>query len=108
MVVDILLPAAAALAQLGQEAIDLNAVRNLYRCHPRLPGNEITRDMLRQFFGADRAHHGIVDSACRQQGLIQLYRDFCLNELETCQECAFPRLVARLEKLQRDIPPAAL
>jgi site-specific DNA recombinase len=36
---------------------------------------------------------------------VSLYRDFCLNELETCQECAFPRLVARLERLRRDIPP---
>ncbi len=30
---------------------------------------------------------------------LSLYRDFCLSELETCQECAFPRLVARLERL---------
>jgi hypothetical protein len=106
MVVDILLPAAAALAQLGLEPISLAVVRELYRCHPRLPTNEVTRDMERQFFGVGHARPTIVDSACRQQGLIQLYRDFCLNELETCQECAFPRLVARLEQLRTDIPPA--
>jgi hypothetical protein len=35
---------------------------------------------------------------------ISLYRDFCLSELESCQECAFPRLVVRLERLQRDMP----
>jgi uncharacterized protein DUF2851 len=108
MVVDVLLPAAAALAQLGCESIALDAIRALYVCHPRLPTNEITREMVRQFFGADRAHAAIVNSACRQQGLIQLYRDFCLNELETCQECAFPRLVARLERLRRDIPREGL
>jgi hypothetical protein len=105
MVVDALLPAAAALAQLGYEPIALEAARALYVCHPRLPPNEVTREMLRQFFGADRARAAIVNSACRQQGLIQLYRDFCLNELETCQECAFPRLVARLEGVRRDVPP---
>jgi hypothetical protein len=107
MVVDVLLPAAAALVQLGHEAMALDVVHGLYRCHPRLPSNEITRDMLRQFFGADRERLATVDSACRQQGLIQLYRDYCLNELETCQECAFPRLVARLEGLRRGAPPAA-
>jgi hypothetical protein len=107
MVVDILLPAAAALAQLGREPVSLEVVRDLYRQHPRLPTNEVTREVLRQFFGTDRARQAMVDSACRQQGLIQLYRDFCLNELETCQECAFPRLVSRLERLRRDIPPAA-
>jgi hypothetical protein len=106
MVVDILLPAAAALAQLGREPIPLAVVRELYRCHPRLPTNEVTRDMERQFFGVGHAHPTVVDSACRQQGLMQLYRDFCLNESETCQECALPRLVARLEQLRRDIPPA--
>jgi hypothetical protein len=105
MVVDVLLPAAAALAQLGHEPIALEAVRALYACHPRLPANEVTREMLRQFFGSDRTRAAIVNSACRQQALVQLYRDFCLSELETCQECAFPRLVARLERLQRDMPP---
>ncbi len=105
MVVDILLPVAAALVQLGCEPMPLTVVRDVYLCHPRLPTNEITREMLRQFFGADRARTAIVNSACRQQALIQLYRDFCVNELETCQECAFPRLVARLERLRKDIPP---
>ena len=105
MVVDVLLPAAAALAQLGGEPIPLQTVRMLYACHPRLPANEVTREMVRQFFGSDRTRAAIVNSACRQQALLQLYRDFCLSELETCQECAFPRLVARLERLQRDMPP---
>jgi hypothetical protein len=99
MVVDVLLPAAAALAQLGCEPIALDAVRALYMCHPRLPANEVTREMLRQCFGSDRTRAAIVNSACRQQALLQLYRDFCLSELETCQECAFPRLIARLERL---------
>jgi hypothetical protein len=107
MVVDVILPAAAAVAQLGREPIALDTVRALYLSHPRLPTNEITRQMLRQFFGADHAGAAIVSSACRQQGLIQLYRDFCVNELETCQECALPRLVARLERLPRDMPREA-
>jgi hypothetical protein len=105
MVVDVLLPAAAALAQLGKEPISLETVRALYICHPRLPANEVTREMLRQFFGSDRCRAAIVDSACRQQALMQLYSDFCLSELETCQECAFPRLVARLARLQKDMTP---
>jgi hypothetical protein len=97
MVIDVLLPAAAALAQLGHEPMPLAAVQALYRCHPRLPANDVTRTMLRQFFGADSRRAAVVNSACRQQALLQLYRDFCLNELESCQECAFPRLAARLE-----------
>jgi hypothetical protein len=105
MVVDVLLPAAAALAQLSYEPIRLDVARALYGCHPCLPTNELLRAMLRQFFGADRARAAIVRSACRQQGLLQLYKDFCLNELETCQECAFPRLLARLEWRRTETPP---
>lgn len=105
MVVDVLLPVAAALARLGHEAISLAAVRALFLVHPRLPSNDLTREMMRQFFGADRRRAAVVDSACRQQALIQLYRDFCLNEQETCQECAFPRLLARLERQPTDVLP---
>jgi hypothetical protein len=105
MVVDVLLPAAAAMVQLGYEPIALEAIRSLYVGHPRLPSNEITREMLRQFFGRDSARAALVNSACRQQGLMQFYRDFCLSEQETCQECAVPRLVARLERQRRDRPP---
>jgi Protein of unknown function (DUF2851) len=72
MVVDVLLPAAAALAQLGSEPIALETIRALYTCHPRLPVNEVTREMLRQFFGSDRARAVVVNSACRQQAMIQL------------------------------------
>jgi hypothetical protein len=106
LVVDILLPAAAALAQLGVGPIALESVRALYSCHPCLPANEVTREMLRQFFGSDRARAAIVNSACRQQALLQLYRDFCLSELETCQECAFPRLLGRLQQLPGGLPAA--
>ncbi len=105
MVIDVLLPAAAALAQLRHESISLAAVRALLLAHPRLPSNEITREMMRQFFGTDRARAAVVNSACRQQALMQLYRDFCLNEQETCQECAFPRLIARLERQPTDALP---
>jgi hypothetical protein len=88
---------------LGIGPIDLESVRALYNCHPCLPANEVTREMLRQFFGSDRARAAIVNSACRQQALLQLYRDFCLSELETCQECAFPRLLGRLQQLPGDL-----
>jgi hypothetical protein len=104
MVIDVVLPAAAALARLGSEPIALESTRALYVCHPRLPGNAIMREMTRQFFGTDRERAAIVNSACRQQALLQLYNDFCLNELETCQECAFPRLVARLQGGRTEIP----
>jgi hypothetical protein len=100
MVIDVLLPAAAALARMGDESLPAASLRALYLQHPRLPPNEIIREMMRQFFGADKTRAAVVDSACRQQALLQLYRDFCASEQETCQECALPRLVASLQALR--------
>jgi len=108
LVVDVLLPAASALAEMGHEHLSSALLRTLYQRHPRLPANEITREMMRQFFGADRSRAAVVNSACRQQALLQLYRDFCTNEQETCQECALPRLAVTLEALRHDAPPREL
>jgi hypothetical protein len=108
LVIDVLLPAAGALAEMGHEHLSSALLRALYRRHPRLPANEITREMMRQFFGTDRSRAALVNSACRQQALLQLYRDFCTNEQETCQECALPRLAVKLEALRHDTPSGAL
>jgi hypothetical protein len=32
--------------------------------------------------------------AC-QQGLLQVYRDFCLNDASACEDCVFPEQLAR-------------
>lgn len=32
-----------------------------------------------------------------QEGLIQIYQDFCLQEFEACRQCEFPELVARFK-----------
>ena len=36
-----------------------------------------------------------------QQGLLQIYSDFCLNSHDECVRCAFPRLVESLEHASR-------
>ncbi len=52
----------------------------LYRAHRKLPDNRITRYMVKQIFGEEGS---ALDTACQQQGLIHLYREFCIRD-----ECA--------------------
>ncbi|HJX69764.1 MAG TPA: DUF2851 family protein, partial [Dehalococcoidia bacterium] len=83
IVVNVLLPFSFAWAAeflqpwLREQAIEL------YRSYPRLGENWVTRYMERQIF----REHGtkLIDSACRQQGLIHLYKNFCVER--RCPEC---------------------
>lgn len=79
MVVNILLPFSFAWAEgeLREHAVEL------YGSYPLLEENQITRQMSKQLFGGTR--YGMVNSARRQQGLIHLYRSFCLER--KCPQC---------------------
>ncbi|MSQ23638.1 MAG: DUF2851 family protein [Chloroflexi bacterium] len=83
IVVNVVLPWALALSRRreipGLEAATLSA----YRQHPRLADNQITRHMSRQVLGD--ADPRLVDSACRQQGLIELYQGWC--DFRACASC---------------------
>lgn len=83
MVVNILLPFSFAWGEkeLGEHALAL------YRSYPLLEENQITREMSRQLFGD--FGYGVVNSARRQQGLIHLYKSFCLDR--KCPQCPLLR-----------------
>ena len=51
--------------------------------YPRLENNWITRHMEQQIFG--QCYRRLVNSAQRQQGLIHLYRTFCIER--KCAQC---------------------
>jgi hypothetical protein len=82
IVVNILLPFSFAWAEkfcqpwLGERAIEL------YRSHPQLGDNWVTRYMEGRIFGEREAR---ANSARRQQGLVHLYQTFCVQR--RCPEC---------------------
>lgn len=79
MVVNVLLPFTFAWAgvELKEHAL------KLYRGYPLLEENRITREMSRQLFGG--WGYRVVNSARRQQGLLHLYKSFCLER--KCPQC---------------------
>ena len=63
-----------------------------YRVAPRLPGNRILRDMSRRLLGDDPRLLALVTHARHQQGMLQVFEDYCSHDEGDCQGCDFPQL----------------
>jgi len=73
--VNVLLPFLHALGRAGDDAALAERALALYRRYPATAPNRVTREMARQLGVADGA--ASARTACRQQGLIHLYRHWC-------------------------------
>lgn len=92
VVVDVLLPFLLLDAQHRSDDLLPSSVLACYRSTPRLPDNTILRDMRRRLLGHDPVLLELVTGACHQQGLLQVFEDFCSHDEGDCQGCDFPLL----------------
>jgi hypothetical protein len=76
IIVNILLPFIYAQGVFSRKALEI------FRRYPALPANSIEKHLQKQL-GLGK---GIINSACRQQGLIHIYKTFCTQG--KCIECA--------------------
>jgi hypothetical protein len=83
VVINVLLPFAYALGQAASDTTLSERALALYRCYPSGPPNRVVREMALQVGGA--AGPGLARGACRQQGLIHLYRHWC--DTRDCARC---------------------
>lgn len=84
IVVNVVLPWAIGVARTRAWPALEHAALAAYHQHPRLPGNAITRYMEHQLLGPDARR--AVSTACRQQGLHQLFARWC--DRRDCARCA--------------------
>ena len=84
VVVNVLLPFAYALGQAASETALAERALAIYRLYPSGPPNRVVREMAVQVGGADGPK--LARGACRQQGLIHLYRHWC--DSRDCARCA--------------------
>jgi hypothetical protein len=71
-------------------------VLRIFAALPRLPAHSIERYMFpRLFEGRADKPSLLLPSARHQQGLIQIFQDFCLNNTSNCADCQFPELLNR-------------
>jgi hypothetical protein len=95
MFVDAIVPIVLGLAR-GDGDRDLeNRLHRAYTTLPRLPDNSVQRFMASRIFGGEKEAREIVNSARRQQGLMQLFRDYCEPDAAGCRKCAFAEALDR-------------
>ncbi len=80
LIVNVVLPFAAAIALLEQNPLLAQRASDLYITHPGLPSNSITRTMTRQL-QLPKEPQG----SCRQQGLHYIYQQTCREK--RCSIC---------------------
>jgi hypothetical protein len=74
----------------GSESLRLEIERRYLRW-PTGEDNSVLRLARQRLLG--RASPSILSTACAQQGLLQIVRDFCDHSNAMCQDCQFPDLV---------------
>ena len=67
--------------------------RDCFDEYERLPAQLTNRRLetaVTRLFGDDPRHRSFVKSVAQQQGLLQIYEDFCLRDNSDCLHCPFP------------------
>lgn len=59
-----------------------------YRNYSPLPDTSVTKFMGNRIFGQPDVSKKIINSVRRQQGLYQIFKDFCENDNISCNKCA--------------------
>jgi hypothetical protein len=92
IVVDAMLPVLLYKAHAQGDTDLAQLLLTGYRVAPRLPGNSILRDMSRRLLGNDPRLLALVTHARHQQGILQVFEDYCSHDEGGCQGCGFPQL----------------
>ncbi len=68
----------------------------------RVDGNQKLRRATLRLFGGNQSRRKLFTSYYyQQQGLLQIYEDFCLEDASECQRCPFPEQLTQWERAPR-------
>jgi hypothetical protein len=87
LVVNVVLPVLLGIADMQQEKSLEQILQSIYRTHPKLCPNSITRLMEHRLFGPGGKARTFVKTAHRQQALHHFFYDFCDNRETSCSRC---------------------
>jgi hypothetical protein len=91
LAINIILPWFWARARAGRNDALAAAAEQRYLAWPAAQDNALLRLARRRLLGSRET--GRLQSAARQQGLLQIIHDFCDHSNSLCADCAFPDLV---------------
>jgi len=89
IVVNAVIPTLLALSERDKRPRAEHRLHNIYSALKPLADNAVTRYMKRRMFAGAAAAKRVVSSVRRQQGLIQIFHDFCESADTTCESCGF-------------------
>jgi len=89
MVVNVIVPVLLALSRREGRIHLEHRLHNMFRSLPPVAENSATRYMKMRMFGGAGGGDGVTGTLRRQQGLLQIFHDFCESEAMTCEECGF-------------------
>ena len=91
VMIDAMLPILLVHAQRHADPALSDRLLACYHTAPLLPDNHVLRYMRHRMLGNNPALLAHVTGARQQQGLLQLFTDFCGNDEGNCQGCEFPQ-----------------
>jgi len=94
ILVNVVIPALLLHARRNKKPELEQLLHAIYVKMPRLAPTSVENLMVQRLFGGDRQAAKIISNARRQQGLYQVYKDFCEQDERGCRRCA---LLAALE-----------
>ncbi len=85
MFINIIIPVLLVYARKREDMVLEEGLFKAYKLHPKLSHNNVTTFMSCRIFGQDIQKKNIVNNARRQQGLIQIFKDFCESDDIACK-----------------------
>lgn len=95
IVANIVLPFVAAYAEHTGDRKLCETAKARYARLPAAPSNSVVRLASGQLFEQSSAARRFIKTTRQQQGLMQIFHDFCVNDKSACRQCQFPDLVRR-------------
>lgn len=92
ILINAVIPVLLAVARKNRDNKLKKSLYEFYAAYPALPGETVVKFVSHRMFGQDKSD--IINSARRQQGLHQIFNDFCLKNM-SCQNCGFLRLLGK-------------
>jgi Protein of unknown function (DUF2851) len=87
LVVNVVLPCLLAWSEMNGDNSLESLLHQIYRHHPLLCENSITRLMKHRLFGVTDRGKSLIRTAHRQQALHHFFYDFCDNRESSCSRC---------------------
>ena len=86
LIINVVLPSLLAFAEQKEDKKLEQLLQTIYRSHPKLAPNSITRLMEHRLFGTGGSP-SLIHTAHRQQALHHFFFDFCDNRETSCSRC---------------------